>query len=139
MTLNENFWVTDLDKVVSIKCSYEQNFYKYLFCKTKNIVKIVRGLPDKAGWSKPPLVLTSGFNWLKLPWSLLIRVVDWKFQVVVCVCLVDCQIYIWSGFKIRLPRVLIRWLHGYCNESGSFWPGSFQPIFGVGRFGQFSG
>ena len=50
----------------------------------------------KVGRSKPPLVLTSGFNRLKPPWSILLKVVntghywsilvgvvDWNFQVVV--------------------------------------------------------
>ena len=41
----ENFWVTDHGKVVSIKCHNEQKFSAIIiFYMMKNIVKIVREL-----------------------------------------------------------------------------------------------
>ena len=64
---------------------------------------------SRVGWSKPPPVLTSGFNRLKLPWSILpkvvnsgqyspkwsilVRVVNWKFKVILSVFVVDLYVF----------------------------------------------
>ena len=44
VTSQEIFWVTDLGKVVSIKCQYEKSLAQLFILYDEKIVKIVRDL-----------------------------------------------------------------------------------------------